>query len=60
MYRIIWKDHAGRSHEVHKASSHEKAEAWVMRQVDADIREGTRRSYIIQNLDDMFWSGYGA
>lgn len=60
MYRIIWKDHAGRSHEVHKTSSHEKAEAWVMRQVDADIRNDKLRSYTIQNADNMLWSGYGA
>ena len=60
MYRIIWKDHAGRSHEVHKASSREKAEAWVMRQVDADIKNDKLRSYTIQNTDDMFWRGHGA
>lgn len=60
MYRIIWKDHAGRSHEIHKASSYDKAEAWVMKQVDADIKNDKLRSYTIQNADNMFWSGYGA
>lgn len=50
MYRIIWKDHAGRKHEVHKASTFERAEAWVMRQVDADIKSGKNTSYHVQEV----------
>lgn len=47
MYRIIWTDHAGRKHEVHKTSTYDKAEQWVMRQVDADIKAGKATSYHI-------------
>lgn len=59
MYRIIWKDHAGRSHEVHKASSYEQAEAWVIKQVDADINNDKLRSYTIQDTGNIFWRGHG-
>lgn len=55
MYRIIWKDHAGRSHEVHKTSTYEKAEAWVMKQVDADIEAKKNTSYTIRE-SDWLWN----